>query len=98
MDWAPPMRFTERQRLGLARLLTPVYFGEQTAMAGASAILPSVMAAGETSAQLYLASFIMDEARHFETPPRLLRVLGHDPLAMRDLPELRRYYHRLREG
>jgi hypothetical protein len=75
-----------------------VYFGEQSAMAGASSILPSVMAAGETTAQLYLASFIMDEARHFETLTRLYRTLGHDPLGMRDLPELLRYYHRLRQG
>ena len=67
-------------------------------MAGASSILPSVMAAGETTAQLYLASFIMDEARHFETLTRLYRRLGHDPLGIRDMPELLRYYHRLRQG
>jgi hypothetical protein len=98
LDWSTPLRLSERQRLALARLLTPVYFGEQTAMAGASSILPSVMAAGETTAQLYLASFIMDEARHFETLTRLYQALGHDPLGIRDLPELLRYYHRLRQG
>jgi hypothetical protein len=98
LDWTTPTRFTERQRLALARLLTPVYFGEQTAMAGASSILPSVMAAGETTAQLYIASFIMDEARHFETLTRLYQTLGHDPLGIRDMPELLRYYHRLRQG
>jgi hypothetical protein len=92
------MRLSDRQRLALARLLTPVYFGEQTAMAGASSILPSVMAAGEATAQLYLASFIMDEARHFEALTRLYRTLGHDPLGIRDMPELLRYYHRLRQG
>src|SRR5262249_38267904 len=42
LDWAPPLRFDDRQREALARLLTPVYFGEQTAMLGASAILPEV--------------------------------------------------------
>jgi hypothetical protein len=98
LDWSTPLRFSDRQRLALARLLTPVYFGEQTAMAGASSILPSVMAAGEATAQLYIASFIMDEARHFETLTRLYRTLGHDPLGIRDLPELLRYYHRLRQG
>lgn len=98
LDWSAPLQLTERQRLALARLLTPVYFGEQTAMAGASSILPTVMAAGETTAQLYLASFIMDEARHFETLTQLYRTLGHDPLGMRDMPELLRYYHRLRQG
>src|SRR5256885_15354976 len=63
LDWAPPMRLTGRQGEALARLLTPVYFGEQTAMLGASGILPQVAGAGETSAQLYLTSFLMDEAR-----------------------------------
>jgi hypothetical protein len=98
LDWSTPIKMSERQRLALARLLTPVYFGEQSAMAGASAILPSVMAAGETTAQLYLATFILDEARHFETLTRLYQTLAHDPLGIRDMPELLRYYHRLRQG
>src|SRR5947199_3085158 len=79
LDWAPPLVLTERQREALARLLTPVYFGEQTAMAGASIILPQLMAAGETTAQLYLTSFMVDEARHFEALTRLYRKLEHDP-------------------
>ena len=98
LDWSTPLSLSERQKLALARLLTPVYFGEQTAMAGASSILPSVMAAGEATAQLYIASFIMDEARHFETLTKLYQTLGHDPLGIRDMPELLRYYHRLRQG
>ncbi len=98
LDWTVPTSLSPRQRLALARLLTPVYFGEQTAMAGASAILPRVMAAGEATAQLYLASFIMDEARHFETLTRLFRALGHDPLGIREIPELLRYHHRIRQG
>jgi hypothetical protein len=97
-DWSTPLLLSDRQKLGLARLLTPVYFGEQTAMAGASSILPSVMAAGEATAQLYLASFIMDEARHFESLTRLYRTLGYDPLGVRDMPELLRYFTRLRRG
>jgi hypothetical protein len=92
------MRFNERQREGLARLLTPVYFGEQTAMLGASGILPQVMAAGETTAQLYLTSFMMDEARHFEALTKLYRKLGYDPLTLRKMPELLRYHHRIRQG
>jgi hypothetical protein len=98
LEWSTETRLTDRQRLSLARLLTPVYFGEQTAMAGASSILPKVMAAGETTAQLYLASFIMDEARHFETLTRLYKTLGHDPMGIREIPELLRYHHRIRQG
>src|SRR5207244_1111673 len=80
LDFGPPLRLDARQREALARLLTPVYFGEQTAMAGASGILPQLMRARETTAQLYLASFILDEARHFEALTHLYRSLGHDPL------------------
>jgi hypothetical protein len=98
LDWAPPMRMSGRQREALARLLTPVYFGEQTAMLGASGILPQLAAAGETTAQLYVTSFIGDEARHFEALTRLYRRLGHDPLTLRKMPELLRYHHRIRRG
>lgn len=98
LDWSEPVRMTSRERIALARLLTPVYFGEQSAMAGASNILPQLMAAGETTAQLYLASFIMDEARHFESLTRLFRQLGHHPLELREMPELLRYHNRIRKG
>jgi hypothetical protein len=40
----------------------------------------------------------MDEARHFEALTRLYRSLGHDPLGLRDIPELLLYHHRLRQG
>ena len=98
LDYATPLRLPAQQRGALARLLTPVYFGEQTAMVGASGILPQLMRARETSAQLYLASFIMDEARHFEALTRLYASLACDPLGLRDLPELLLYHHRLRQG
>jgi hypothetical protein len=98
LDFGSPLQLRSRQREALARLLTPVYFGEQTAMVGASGILPQLMRARETTAQLYLASFIMDEARHFEALTRLYRALGHDPLGLRDMPELLLYHHRLRQG
>jgi hypothetical protein len=98
LDWAPSLRLDARQRQALARLLTPVYFGEQTAMAGASAVLPQLMFAGETTAQLYLSSFVMDEARHFEALTQLYRKLGCDPLSLRQMPDLLRYYHRISHG
>src|SRR5258708_24111222 len=98
LDWSAPTSLSPRKRLALARLLTPVYFGEQTAMAGASAILPKVMAAGEATAQLYLASFIMDEARTFETLTRLYPALRHDTLGIREILKLLRRHHRIRTG
>lgn|GEM_PF-1538858 len=98
LDWGQSLQMTPRQNRALARMLTPVYLGEQTAMAGAANILPQLMEAGETTAQLYLASFIMDEARHFEALTRLYKRLEHHPVGLRELPEMLRYHHRLRTG
>jgi hypothetical protein len=98
LDWESPVVMSERKRQALAHLLTPVYFGEQTAMAGAANILPKLMLAGETTAALYVSSFIMDEARHFEALTRLYRKLGFEPTNLRRIPELLRYHHRIRQG
>lgn len=98
LDWSLPARLSPSRAAALARLLSPIYLGEQTAMLGASRILPEVVAAGETTAQLYLSSFVMDEARHFETLTRLYRTLGQQPTRLRDMPDLLRYHHRLRLG
>src|SRR4029077_3942681 len=92
------LRMNAREREAMARLLTPVYFGEQSAMAGASNMLPRLMAAGETTAQLYIALFIMDEARHFESLTLLYSQLGHHPLELRSMPELLPYHNRIRKG
>jgi hypothetical protein len=98
VDWQAPLQFTERQSQGLARLLTPVYLGEQSAMIGASVALPQIAMAGETNAQLYLASFLMDEARHFEALTSLYRRLQYHPVTVREMPEMLRYHNRLRRG
>ena len=49
LDWTAPTSLSPRKRLALARLLTPVYFGEQTAMAGVALCEPptAVFAAGD---------------------------------------------------
>ncbi len=98
VDWSSPVQFSTRQSLALARLLTPVYLGEQSAMIGASVALPQIAMAGETTAQLYLASFLMDEARHFEALTTLYHRLEYRPLSIRDMPEMLQYHNRLRQG
>ncbi|PSR36425.1 MAG: hypothetical protein C7B44_09125 [Sulfobacillus thermosulfidooxidans] len=98
VDWNDPIQFSPSQSLALARMLTPVYLGEQSAMIGASVVLPQMANAGETSAQLYLSSFLMDEARHFEVLTNLYRRLGAEPLTIRQMPEMLRYHNRLRKG
>jgi hypothetical protein len=98
VDWEAPVGLTPRQAVALTRVLTPVYLGEQTAMLGAAAALPQMANAHETSAQLYLSTFLLDEARHFEALTQLYRRLGHNPVTLREVPEMLRYHHRLRQG
>lgn len=94
-DWTLPFGFNEPEAASFARILTPVYLGEQTAMLGASTVLQHFAAAHETSAELYITTFMMDEARHFEMLTRVYRLLRQSPLEMRDLREMFRYHHRL---
>lgn len=98
VDWEAPLGLEPRQAIALTRVLTPVYLGEQTAMLGAAVTLPQLAAAGETSAQLYLSTFLLDEARHFEALTQLYQRLHHNPVSIREVPEMLRYHHRLRQG
>ncbi len=98
VTWDDPLLLSAEHARALARILTPVYLGEQSAMIGASVVLPQMAMAGETTAQIYLSSFLMDEARHFEVLTRLYQRLGTDPLTIREMPEMLRYHNRLRKG
>ncbi len=98
IDWDAPVALDGRGSLALARVLSPVYLGEQSAMLGAANVLPQLAMAGESTAQLYLTTFIGDEARHFEVLTRLYHRLGHQPVSIRALPAMLRYHHRLRQG
>ncbi|MDI3317036.1 MAG: hypothetical protein QJR14_05405 [Bacillota bacterium] len=97
-DWEAPSGFDPREMQALARVLTPVYLGEQSAMLGAAAALPQMFNAHETSVQLYLSSFLSDEGRHFEILTRFYQRAGEHPARLREIPEMLRYHHRLRQG
>jgi len=98
LDWDAPMGLTPRQAVALTNIITPVYLGEQSAMNGAARVLPELIRAGETAAQLYLSTFLLDEARHFEALTRLYRHVGQNPVPLRKMPEMFRYHHRLSQG
>lgn len=98
LDWQAPAGLTQRQMQALTNLLTPVYLGEQAAMNGAARVLPDLITHGETAAQLYLSTFLLDEARHFDVLTRLYRDFGQHPLPLRRLPEMLKYHHRLMAG
>jgi len=95
IDWEYPLLLDRQEQTALAHVLTPVYLGEQTAMVGASSVIPQFFAARETEAQLYLATFLLDEARHFETLTRFYRMMDLQPLEVRELKEMFRYQARL---
>lgn len=94
-DWELPFHLDEAEATAFAHILTPVYLGEQTAMLGASTILPHFAEAHETSAQLYITTFMLDEARHFEMLTKVYRLLDRRPLEVRNLREMFRYHYRL---
>ncbi|MCY0863681.1 MAG: hypothetical protein OWQ57_01895 [Sulfobacillus sp.] len=98
VEWEQPLWLNPDEAQALAHMLTPVYLGEQSAMIGASVVLPQMALAGETTSQIYLSSFLMDEARHFEVLTRLYRRLEADPLNVRQMPAMLRYHNRLRKG
>jgi hypothetical protein len=95
VDWAYPLQLDAREQRALAHVLTPVYLGEQTAMVGASSVIPLFFAAHQTEAQLYLSTFLLDEARHFEILTRFYQKMNLRPLEVRDLKDIFRYQARL---
>jgi len=95
IDWEHPLGLSSQEQQALAHVLTPVYLGEQTAMIGASSVIPQFFAARQTEAQLYLATFLLDEARHFEILTQLYHKMDKRPLEVRDLKEIFRYQARL---
>ena len=95
IDWECPLLLNRQEQRALAQVLTPVYFGEQTAMVGASAVIPQFFAAHHTEAQLYLVTFLLDEARHFETLTRFYQKMDVRPLEVRDLKDMFCYQARL---
>lgn len=93
-----PEGWDRRAALALARIITPVYLGEQSAMLGANRAIDHFSERNETSYTIYLASFMMDEARHLEALTRLYEELGYPPTGIRELPDMLRYHHRMRAG
>lgn len=97
VDWTIPDGLDTRGRQALARLLTPVFLGERAALlGGAQALL--MLGSESDSAQLYMPSFLMDEARHIETITHLYDLLGFSPMRIKEMPEMLQYHHRMRMG
>jgi hypothetical protein len=92
IDWEQEVGLDKFERTSLARLITPVFVGEETALFGASAVQLRLMNQRNAAQRLFLASFALDEARHFEILTRLYTRLERKPLELRQLKEMWRYH------
>jgi hypothetical protein len=92
IDWEADVGLDKFERTSLARLVTPVFVGEETALFGASAVQLRLMNQRNAAQRLFLASFALDEARHFEILTRLYTKLERRPLELRQLKEMWRYH------
>ena len=92
-DWSKQVGMDEFERTSLARLVTPVYVGEETALAGASAVIVNLFGTStNASERLFLASFALDEARHFDILTRLYNKIDRRPLEILELRQMLRYH------
>lgn len=87
LNWSPPMRLTSDKTLGgLARVLTPILMGEQSALYSVSALIPVLGQNSEVESQFYLTTWAVDEARHAELFTRFYHRIGREPLPIRRFP------------
>jgi hypothetical protein len=94
IDWKAAVRIGEADRDRMARILTPVLMSEQSAMNSAGALFPLVGSREEHESQYYLASWIVDEARHAELFFRMIHRFDREPMSQRRFPEA--YYFQSR--
>ena len=84
LNWSPPLRLTSDATLdGLARLLTPILMGEQSALYSVSALIPILGQSSEVESQFYLTTWAVDEARHTELFARFYQRIAREPLSIR---------------
>ena len=87
LDWNRPLGVRARHlKEKLARVLTPVLMGEQSALYSVSAQIPTLGHHSEVPAQFYLTTWAVDEARHTELFARFYDRLGLEPLSIRKFP------------
>jgi hypothetical protein len=87
LNWSAPQRMlSDATKSGLARTLTPILMGEQSALYSVSGLIPVLGANSEVESQFYLTTWAVDEARHTELFTRFYNRLGLEPLPIRRFP------------
>ena len=88
LDWQQPRRVTKGSSLDtLARVLTPVLMGEQSALYSVSSLIPILGHQSEVEGQFYLTTWAVDEARHTELFTRYYGRIEREPMSIRRCPE-----------
>jgi hypothetical protein len=87
LNWSTPQRMTsDATKTGLARVLTPILMGEQSALYSVSGLIPILGQTAEVESQFYLTTWAVDEARHTELFTRFYQRIGKEPLPIRRFP------------
>lgn len=87
LDWSRPQRLTKsRLKDELARILTPILMGEQSALYSVSGLIPVLGHRFEVESQFYLTTWAVDEARHTELFARFYGRLDREPMSIRRFP------------
>jgi hypothetical protein len=87
LDWETPQRITSpRLKDQLAKILSPVLMGEQSALYSVSGLIPILGQQAEVESQFYLTTWAVDEARHTELFTLFYHRLDREPLSIRRFP------------
>jgi hypothetical protein len=87
LNWERPRRVTNPKLLDeLARVLTPVLMGEQSALYSVSGLIPILGHRSEVESQFYLTTWAVDEARHTELFARFYGRIDREPMPIRRFP------------
>jgi CRP-like cAMP-binding protein len=87
VKWDTPHRITSRRfKDQLARVLTPVLMGEQSALYSVSGLIPILGHRSEVESQFYLTTWAVDEARHTELFALFYGRLDREPMSIRRFP------------
>ena len=87
LDWSKPQRLSKTgMKDQLARIMTPVLIGEQSALYSVSGLIPVLGTRSEVESQFYLTTWAVDEARHTELFARMFRRIDRQPLSIRRFP------------
>ena len=87
VNWGQPQRITkDALKDQLARLLTPILMGEQSALYSVSGLIPILGQCGDVESQFYLTTWAVDEARHTELFARFYGRMDREPMSIRRFP------------